>query len=223
MENLSKRELEKQSHEKEIISAAERVFCRNGYEDASMDEIAKEAQFTKRTVYQYFDSKEELYFAAALKGYQLLFSELKKVNKKGQTGFEKLELSCRRFYGFCTDNPEIFRMISYWGLIKKKTIDENTRKNQLIQMNVNLSQDLAEIIEEGKADGSIQPDTDSGKTAYSLAFLMTGFFHQISIADDHFKQILSFNKEEFSFFTIDMVIKNLKRSKMITTTRKGTA
>ncbi|MEL7657286.1 MAG: TetR/AcrR family transcriptional regulator, partial [Bacillota bacterium] len=184
MENLSKRELEKQNHEKEIISAAEKVFCRDGYEDASMDEISKEAQFTKRTVYQHFDSKEELYFAAALKGYQFLLSELKKAEKKGKTGFEKLELTCRYFYKFCKDNPEIFQMISYWGFIKKKTIDKNTRKNQLIQMNDYLSHDLAEMIEEGKADGSIQPDIDSEKTAYSLTFLMTGFFHQISVTDD---------------------------------------
>ena len=221
MGNLSKREREKQIHEKEIIVAAEKVFCRYGYEDASMDEIAKMAQFTKRTVYQYFNSKEELFFATALKRYQFLVSELKKANKKGQTGFEKLELTCRYLYRFCEEKPEVYQLISHSEYVKKKTADENKRKNELIQMNNILSHDIAEIIEEGKADGSIRPDIDSEKTAYSLVFLMIGFFNQLSKMDDSY--ILSVGKKEFSFSTIDLVLKNLKKSKVISTTRKGTA
>lgn len=43
-----------------IVGSARNLFNRFGYKRVSMDEIAKEAGVTKRTVYAYFSSKEEL-------------------------------------------------------------------------------------------------------------------------------------------------------------------
>lgn len=52
--------------EEQIVKSARELFGRYGYKKVSMDEIAKNASVTKRTVYKYFASKEELlkYFIA---------------------------------------------------------------------------------------------------------------------------------------------------------------
>ena len=47
-----------------IIEAARKTFLANGYDGASMDEIALTAGVSKRTVYNRFRSKEELFAAA---------------------------------------------------------------------------------------------------------------------------------------------------------------
>lgn len=44
----------------QIIEAARKLFHQFGFKKVSMDEIAKEAGVTKRTIYMYFNSKEEL-------------------------------------------------------------------------------------------------------------------------------------------------------------------
>lgn len=221
MENLSKRDKQKLVHEKEIIAAAEKVFCIKGYEDASMDGIAQEAQLTKRTVYQYFESKEDLYFAVALKGFKRLFAKIREVEKKELTGFEKIEQICKNYYRFYKANPEIFRLIHYWGYVKKKSTDSK-RKNELVEFNNTLFRDVTKVIAEGKEDGSISFEVDSEKTAYSLVFLMTGFFNQLSTTGDHFTQDIFTDGEEVSLFTIDFITKTLKKNKAIIT-RKGTA
>lgn len=46
--------------EEQIIEAARKLFHQFGFKKVSMDEIAKEAGVTKRTIYMYFESKEEL-------------------------------------------------------------------------------------------------------------------------------------------------------------------
>lgn len=46
-----------------LLDAASRVFTRNGYEQASMDEIAAEAGIGKPTIYRYFDGKAALFSA----------------------------------------------------------------------------------------------------------------------------------------------------------------
>ena len=46
--------------EEQIIEAARKLFYQFGFKKVSMDEIAKEANVTKKTIYMYFSSKEEL-------------------------------------------------------------------------------------------------------------------------------------------------------------------
>ena len=54
--------------EAEILQAARQVFARQGFADASMEEIAQVAGLAKGTLYLYYDSKRELYRAALRAG-----------------------------------------------------------------------------------------------------------------------------------------------------------
>jgi AcrR family transcriptional regulator len=46
----------------EILTAARSVFAERGYASATLDEIAARADFAKGTIYNYFKSKEEIFF-----------------------------------------------------------------------------------------------------------------------------------------------------------------
>lgn len=45
----------------EIIKAARQLFTEYGYKKVSMDEIAKTAKVTKKTIYHYFKDKDDLF------------------------------------------------------------------------------------------------------------------------------------------------------------------
>jgi len=59
--SLSRKERERARHRREILAAAERIFAAKGYAAATMEEIAREAEFAIGTLYTFFKSKEELY------------------------------------------------------------------------------------------------------------------------------------------------------------------
>ena len=44
----------------QIIEAARLLFHKYGFKKVSMDEIARESGVTKKTIYSYFSSKEDL-------------------------------------------------------------------------------------------------------------------------------------------------------------------
>src|SRR5437016_2733375 len=50
----------------DILAAAREVFTNEGYMGTSMDAVAAQAGASKRTVYQYFADKEELFAATVL-------------------------------------------------------------------------------------------------------------------------------------------------------------
>lgn len=211
MENLTRRDREKKAREEEIISAAEKIFHQKGFDDASMDEIAKEAQFTKKTLYQYFENKEDMYFAVVIKGFKRLFLYLKRAYDNEDNGYMKIKKSCRYFYDFYRENPEIFRVMSYLGYVRKKS-EESIKQYEFIQLNNDMFQTVSKVITEGKNDGSINGDLDAEKAAFSLIFLMTGFFNQLSASGRSFTEHFSLNIEEFSLFTIDLLLGTLKKN-----------
>src|SRR5215813_7956123 len=46
-----------------LIRAAEKIFARDGFEAAKLEEIAAEAGYTRGAFYANFESKEDLFFA----------------------------------------------------------------------------------------------------------------------------------------------------------------
>ena len=62
-EKLSRREREKQQQRKEMLAAAMKLFSEKGYHNASMQEIAEQAEFAVGTLYKFFKNKEEMYKA----------------------------------------------------------------------------------------------------------------------------------------------------------------
>jgi AcrR family transcriptional regulator len=61
----------------EILEAARRVFAERGFHDATVDEIAEAAGVAKGTVYLYYHSKKDVYWAALKHGVAALYDQLK--------------------------------------------------------------------------------------------------------------------------------------------------
>ncbi len=67
---MSPRIIDKEKKKKAVLSSARTVFARNGLAAVKIEDIAQEAGIGKGTVYEYFRSKDDIFFA--------LFEEMKK-------------------------------------------------------------------------------------------------------------------------------------------------
>ena len=72
---IKERELRKE----QILNAALQVFKANELEKATMDEIAKEADFGKATLYYYFSSKEEIFIEILNRGWKMIWESIEPV------------------------------------------------------------------------------------------------------------------------------------------------
>ena len=76
--------------EEQIVESARRLFGKYGYKRVSMDEIAREANVTKRTVYTYFKSKEEILKYFLNEEVQNMKKIVEKIEKENKSFFENL-------------------------------------------------------------------------------------------------------------------------------------
>lgn len=72
-----RREREREVRRREILNAARDVFVEYGYEHATLDEVARRAEFAKGTLYSYFESKADLFEALVDEEFGRLITAIK--------------------------------------------------------------------------------------------------------------------------------------------------
>src|SRR5512135_3653185 len=83
--------LKTQTKELAILNAASRVFAARPFHEVLIDSIASDAGIGKGTIYRYFETKEDLYFATVLHVVEGLASELETAVRAEATAEKKLE------------------------------------------------------------------------------------------------------------------------------------
>lgn len=114
-----RKEREKRQRAQSILDAATKVFLAKGYTKTTMDDIALEAEITKPTIYQYFETKEHLYFSLMAPFIEELGRGIEKIEKKVlEGGYEKgATLVCdlfRNMYEAYKTYPYRFRIVQFF-------------------------------------------------------------------------------------------------------------
>jgi|WetSurSiteA1Bulk_404760.scaffolds.fasta_scaffold14549_2 AcrR family transcriptional regulator len=202
-----RQEKERQVRRAEIVEAAERVFRRKGFARASMDAVAAEAQFTKRTVYMYFASKEDLLFAVALAGSKRLFARQQALLAGEGTGLARIRGAALAYYEFSRDLPDLFRIIEDARHLKPRQKDTPARL-EFVRFRAAMFEKYGEAFKGGIADGSIRSDLDPERMVYAVVLVLTGFFQALSDATRPGK--FDPDSDAFARFTLTLVTDALR-------------
>ncbi|WP_066685276.1 TetR/AcrR family transcriptional regulator [Christensenella intestinihominis] len=208
---LSRREEEKLRKEAAIIKEAEELFCINGFEHTSMNEIAQRAGYTKRTVYQYFTCKEDLFFAVILKGYERLWAAVKESTGACGTGFEKLRRAYFAFYTLYREHPRLLALMGMTGLVKGKseTLDLPYRR-RFYEFDRRMFDGICALFRAGQEDGSVRADIGTGYLMYAAVFSLTGFFHMLSVTGKAYLGVADMDEDKFIETGLQLFLDSVK-------------
>ena len=212
MENLSRKEREKKFRQSVMVDAAEELFAKKGFDKVTMNEIANKAEFTKRTLYRYFNSKEDLFFAVALKGFKEMAQYCQHGFEKGDRGFEKLSNGLQAYLDFAQKHPDTFRIINSVGHIRRKAKD-SPKLEKWMKFDDRLFNSIAELLKQGKKDGSIRPDIEPLKGTFSIIFMATGFFRLLGETGANYADHFDLDLEEFSDYSLKLLLDAIKSRK----------
>lgn len=211
-----RRRQEKEIKRKDIIDAAERVFFSKGYESASMDEVAKEAEFSKRTVYVYFNSKEQIYFEIMIRGYRLLIEMIEKSfqENRPQNALEELRCIFFTFFGFSEAYPEYFKAI-----MEYETMDadgsagiEDKSKAECYGLGEQIFGYLSHALQNGVEEGSLQRGLEIEKAALILWACTVGIFNTGEKKKDYLKNYHHVDSKKFVTESFTMIMRLISRN-----------
>ncbi len=94
---LNKHQQKTEETKRKLLKAALRIFTRDGFQAASIDDIAREAGYTRGAFYAHFQSKEDLFFAMLEDESQKHFEAISKTMEGLENEQERLE-ALREYY-----------------------------------------------------------------------------------------------------------------------------
>lgn len=158
-ENIdSKKEIKR----KLILDAAADLFSRKSYHEVMMEDVAKMTNVAKGTVYNYFSSKEELYFSIMSLRMENLINSLDEKIQKEHNSIDCLRSFVLHVYMFMMKYQNFFLMY------KKESLNsENNYCDQLRTLEEQLKSQLNGIIRSGINDGLFR-DVNEEFTANSI-------------------------------------------------------
>ena len=165
---------ERERRRQQIIAASKRVFLSKGVTEATIKDIAEEAELSPGTLYIYFKNKDELYSSISIRMLKHLSLGLQRVKERAEITHEERIIAVKEalFEAYEID-PPIFITLSH--LQASETL-ENISPDLLDQI-MGLSRQsldtLADIFAKRMNDGSIQ-DFDPQKLALILWALFSG-------------------------------------------------
>ena len=71
----------------ELLQVARKLFFEQGYHGTTVEQVARAAGFSKRTVYLYFKNKDELFLSIGEEGLVLLRRELETLDASSMCSF----------------------------------------------------------------------------------------------------------------------------------------
>lgn len=161
-----RKQREKEQRRKQIMEAARKVFSAKGFNRATMEEIAGEAELSPGTLYLYFKNKEELHTSLSIDILEYITAQMKKfINRQDINAEEKMNILKETFIDVYEYDPMV--LINLFHLQSGETLK-------------NLSDEVIEELKETSAEAL------SAITSIASEGIEQGLFiekHPVALAD----------------------------------------
>ncbi len=182
---------ERERRRQQIMVAAKTVFHRNGFNKATMEDIAREAELSPGTLYLYFKNKNELYASLSLRILQYLLIRLEEVRvKEGIDSKKRLELLKESIYDVYEFDPQMF--IKMFHFQSSEIFESLTAQlqNEIKVLYLKARDAIAALFQEGIENGVFIQEKSG-----ILAEMIWAFFSGIVLLEEN-KKVLDNRKSD---------------------------
>ena len=151
-----------------ILEQAIRTFAELGYRGTDVQMIADRAGVGKGTVYRYFHSKEDLFWATTFEVVLRLEKWIFDAVSKARGAIEIIRASARAYAEFFENNPQYLEVFVQDRAEFRGAAPESHREHHR-----EMHRKFEQIIQKGIDDGELRP-VDTCKTVHGFASLLYG-------------------------------------------------
>lgn len=231
--DLSKKERKILRTKKIILDAAKELFSEKGFDSITMEEIADLAALSRATLYNYFKTKEEIYFNIGISKLEHWIEQYELLDSTKYSGeqqvlfltenlvkdileFPLYSKLLRRFFYRSKELNLPIQDVFYSSMIEKKEIQKNSKfkpQNQifldLLECYINYRQLWQKSIEIGIKDGSITAPSNPNHLNFFLIMIIFGFLDQIDFRRS-LMNMVNLSNEEITEFILRLTKKFLE-------------
>ncbi len=200
-----------------IIDIVENLFFTRGYEGTTVDDIARAAGYTKRSIYIYFKDRDDLFLAVVRRG-QVLFKEaLEQAITGTASQNEPLVVRLgRAFYQYSIDHPNhITLLMTYESKLHRyvpntEGDDDGSFRSQCQKLSFEYGGIVTSAIEADIKSGWIKSPLTARQLMLLLWGQVLGVLQIILMRKESFNEVYGITPEKLFEEYLGMVVKSFR-------------
>jgi len=143
---------------RDILAIATREFSERGYDGARVDEIAAQMQTTKRMIYYYFGSKEQLYVEVLKAAYAGIRAAEIELHVDADDPVAAIRRLAEFTFDYHESNPDFIRLVSIENIHRAGHM---AKAGIFADLNSPIRELIERVLERGRAAGVFKRDVDA--------------------------------------------------------------
>ena len=155
-------------HRAQIMTAAEKLFSEKGYEQTTIEEISKEAEYSRRTIYTYYESKEDILHRIIEKGLQALKTDIENAVKDNAGFVDAYRAVCGAMSRYRREYPHSLGRLNRSGDEEIGQAVKSAAVKNILRLGTEMNETLEALIIRGQESGEVRKDFVPMLTVYVL-------------------------------------------------------
>jgi len=209
MNRQNKKENIARLHKETIIEAAKKIFLEKGFSAATIEDISKASEYSRRTLYTYFNNKEDILYNIVLNGLVALKHGINETVAENSTFLDRYFGICFAMKEYFLNYPQSFQSVNKMDI---KKIDFNSippAAKKIFLLGEEINGALGDFIESGKRCGAVRQDIQTEKTVYILWSNLSSLFTLVKNKGMFIEKEFSTTEEKFLEYGFKQIINSI--------------
>jgi AcrR family transcriptional regulator len=171
-----RRQEEKERRRAEILDAAEAVTSEVGWDDLTMEQLARRARLSRALVYVYFKDKDDLMFGLCERALATLKQRFDEAVSRNKSGLDQIIAIGRAYIAFAQEFPVYFDIKSRCDVREANLADASPNEAACRTVADSILALMVAVLERGVRDGTIRADIGNRML---VATALWGFTHGV--------------------------------------------
>lgn len=196
-------------HRDSILEVAETLFEIKGIEKTTMNDIARVADYSKATLYVYFENKEEIVNCIILKSMKMLYDRIQRSVNNDHDLFAKYYGICNELTSYCDEYPLYFETV-----LQEINVDfenQNTPSvfRDIFDVGELINEELTVFFHNGIQQRIFRPDLQIKPMVFIFWSSLSGIIHMAYKKQKYIEQAMGVTKQDFLKYSFDTLLRSI--------------
>ena len=169
-----RRKRERENRKNAILKAARKLFFEKGFRQVTVENIARKAEFSKGSIYLYFNSKEEIYSQILLNDIDKFHDRVADILQSPSSASEALIRVAEIYVDFFLNDRELFRILMNFMLHNNDMNLPEDINNHIIKTTNRTISIIEQVFKYGIEKGEFPPDINLRMNRNAIWGLLNG-------------------------------------------------
>lgn len=209
MSRENKKESVAALHRKAILEASEKLFTEKGFAETTISDISSSSGYSRRTIYAYYLSKEDILHHIIGKGLTSLRDDIRNALDDSDDFLTRYGHICRALKKYYEDCPLSADSIINADTGKTSAGELAPAIENIFNLGEEINKLIAQFIEEGKTAGTVQSSTKTMPTVYVLCSSISSLLTLVKTKGRFLSDSPALSQDEFLEYGFRQIINSI--------------